>query len=101
MSNVNSHVCAVAVWAHARWAVKAKGYGLSLRGGCHAVKMVNARMIAAGVLHTWQTVHPHTFVHFSHRTARADGVLSQSFHGHSHTLTLHGRTQHMVTSAPV
>ena len=34
-------------------------------------------------------------------TARADGVLSQSFHGHSHTLTLHGRTQHMVTSARV
>ena len=54
-----------------------------------------------GELHTWQTVQLHTFVHSSHRTARADGVLSQSFHGHSHTLTLHGRTQHMVTSAPV
>ena len=35
-----------------------------------------------GVLHTWQTVHPHTFVHFSHRTARpALGYLfSRSVH---------------------
>ena len=42
----------------------------------------NTTETRAGVLHTWQTVHPHTFVHFSHRTARPVFVylFSRSVH---------------------